>query len=191
MPVKITKIKTTGLKELEKALEKLWDPKFRRAALRRSGRAAMKPVLDDAKQNAPILQDTERNPAAEPGELRADIKMSARVNINPSVYKSSGKVRKTSKHELSVMVKTGKKSEDYALVVEYGREEFMVMRNIVFGKEVKPFWAPVAKLEPRPFMRPALDKNVTKVLDTFASVMEKEVEKQARAQLRKYNGKGK
>lgn len=189
MPVKIKKMKTKGLAELEKALEKLWDPKFRRAALRRSGRAAMKPVLDAAKQNAPILQDTERNPGANPGELKADIKMSARVNINPSVYKSSGKVRKTSKHELSVMVKTGKKSEDYALVVEYGREEFMVMRNIVFGKEVKPFWAPVAKLEPKPFMRPALDNNVNKVLDIFAATLGKEVERQAKAQNRKYNGK--
>lgn len=183
MAVSITKYRLLGFRELGFALDKLTEPKFRKAALRRSGKAAMKPVYEEARQLAPVLKDVSRNPEVAKNILKNDIKMSTRTNIRPSKTKSN-KIRKTTKHELSVMVKTGKASEDFALVVEYGRDEFVITRTVVFGKDSKEYVTIAPEVKPQPFMRPALYNNYDKVFKIFRTELEKEIAKQAKAQAR-------
>ena len=62
MAVSITKYRLNGFKELGFALNGLTEPKFRKAALRRSGKAAMQPVYNDVKRLAPTLKDNSKNP---------------------------------------------------------------------------------------------------------------------------------
>lgn len=183
MAISITQYRLSGFKELDHALRGLTEPKFRKAALRRSGKAAMQPVYDDVKRLAPTLKDSSRNPNVAKNILKNDIKMSTRTNIRPSKTKS-GKIRGSAKHELSVMVKTGKNSEDFALIVEYGRESFVITRTVVFGKQSKEYVTISPEVEPQPFMRPALYDNYDKVFKIFRTELEKEIAKQAKAQAR-------
>lgn len=183
MAVSITKYRLKGFKELDTALTNLTEPKFRKAALRRAGKAAMKPVMDSAIQNAPTLKDKTRNPNTPVGMLKNDIKMSTRTNIRPKTMKS-GKIRTTTKHELSVMVKTGKQTEDFALVVEYGREEFVITRVVVFDKKSREYVTISPEVKPQPFMRPALYDNYDKVFRLFRDELTKEIARQAKAQER-------
>lgn len=164
-------------------LTALTEPKFRKAALRRSGRAAMNPMLLAARSNAPILQDSVRNPDAKRNLLKSDIKMSSRVNIEPSTHKKSGKIRKGSKHELSVMIKTSKKTEDYALVVEYGRDEFVfITSDVVFGKKVRQHTKTSPAFKAQPFMRPALYDNRDAAFRIFRNTLAKEIASQIKKQ---------
>ncbi len=117
------------------------------------------------------------------GLLKTDIKMSTRVNIRPSTMKS-GKIRGTTKHELSVMVKTGKKTEDFALIVEYGREEFVITRVVAFGKDTKEYVTITPSVEPQPYMRPALDSNYDAVFKSFRTELRKEIAMQIKKQQR-------
>ena len=184
MAIKKEFMYTKGLKELDKAMEELTTPKFRKAALRKSGKKAMEPVLRSAKKNAPVLKDTERNDVKS-GQLRDDIKMSTSVNIDATNKK--GKVTKSKEQELKVVVKTGKETEDYALVVEFGREEYKVRRNQAFGKETDSYEAVIGEIKPQPFMQPALEDNKEKVLDTFKDTLGAEIIKQAKKQ-KKHKG---
>ncbi len=161
-----------GLDALDKALDGLTDVKFRKAALRRAGKKSMQVVLNQAKNDAPILKD-ETNGEAVAGQLRDDIKMSTSVNIDPTT--KSGKISKNKDAELKVKVKTGKDTEDYALVTEFGREEYQVQRDQIFGKNTKSYTVNIGKIEPRPFMAPALDDNKNKVLTDFAAELADEI----------------
>lgn len=181
MAVSVLKYRLLGFRELGFALDQLTEPKFRKAALRRSGRAAMKPVYDDAKRLAPTLKDESRNPNVAKNILKNDVKMSTRTNIRPSVTKSN-KIRESSRHELSVMVKTGKASEDFALIVEYGRESFVITRTVVFGKDSKEYVTISPEVKPQPFMRPALYDNYDKVFKIFRTELEREIARQAKKQ---------
>lgn len=181
MAVSVTKYRLLGFKELDTALKQLTEPKFRKAALRRSGKKAMEPVLADAKRLAPTLKDKERNPHTESGLLKNDIKMSTRTNIRPSVTKSN-KIRNSSRHELSVMVKTGKQTEDFALFVEYGREAFVITRTVTYGKQTKEYVTISPEVEPQPFMRPALYDNYDSTFKIFRDELAKEIGIQAKKQ---------
>lgn len=183
MAVSINRFIMRGFSSLDKALNELTEPKFRKAALRRSGKAAMQPVHRSAIKNAPFLKDKTRNPHTPIGLLKTDIKMSTRTNIAPKTMKS-GKIRTTTKHELSVMVKTGRKTEDFALIVEYGREAFVITRVVAFGSPTKEYVTISPEVEPQPFMRPALDDNYRKVFNTFRSELTKEIASQAKKQAR-------
>lgn len=192
MALSVRKYRLLGFKELDKALESLTHPKFRRAALRRSGKAAMQPILEAAKAKAPTLQNAEKGSQATKGLLKNDIKMSTRVNITPNIQKN-GKIRKTSKHELSVMVKTGKKTEGYALVIEYGRDESVyIQSSVVFGKKTKEHAKTTPAFKAQPFMRPAMDENASEVFLIFRRELEKEIASQVKKQakfLAKQNSK--
>ena len=182
MPIEITSINVNGLSELDLALEQLIVPKFRKAALRKAGKAAMKPVLRDAISNAPVLQDGSNNPNAISGQLRNDIKMSTTVNVEPTTR--SGRISNSKLNELKVVVKTGKDTEDYALVTEFGRDEFQVVRNEAFGKATSDYVTTVASLRPQPYMQPALESNVDLIIRTFGDELGDEIIKQARKQAR-------
>ena len=181
MAVSIHKYRLLGFRELGFALDKLTEPKFRKAALRRSGKAAMQPVYNDAKRLAPTLKDDKRNPNTAKTILKNDIRISTRTNIRPSKTKGN-KIRESSRHELSVMVKTGKSSEDFALIVEYGRESFVITRTVVFGKDSKEYVTISPEVEPQPFMRPALYDNYDRVFKIFRTELEREIAKQAKKQ---------
>lgn len=172
--------KITGLKELNKAFDALTDVKFRKAALRNAGKDLMKPVMVEAKRLAPTLKDPAGHPNAIAGKLRDDIKMTTSVNVSPVT--KSGKISKSKKNELTVTVKTGKATEDYAIVAEYGRERTTVIRNEAFGKDTKPFFGVLPELQPKPYMRPALNSNYQRIFNDFAKTMGDEIIKQAKRQ---------
>lgn len=170
-----------GFSELDKALEELIEPKFRKAALRKAGKEAMKPVLNAAKKDAPILKNVDDADDNLRGQLKDDIKMSTTVNIDPSVGKN-GKIKNSKKHELKVVVKTGKKTEDYALVTEFGRDEYTVKRFHYFGKATDGYDVKIGAIQPRPFMGPALHNRVELVLEIFKKELGDSIIKQAKKQ---------
>lgn len=180
MSIKRETVQFSGFKELDKALDKLTEDKFRKAALRNSGKMAMAPVLFSAKKNAPVLK-TEGGENAKAGQLRDDIKMSTSVNVSPVT--KSGKVSKSKKDELKVVVKTGKDTEDYALVTEYGREPVTIKKVHVFDKvAAQPFDYTFGEIQPRPFMQPALYDNKGEVLSIFYKELGSEIMTQAKKQ---------
>lgn len=180
--------KINGMKETSKALDQLTVPKFRKAALRKAGKTAMSPVLSALKSAAPVWTDTSTLPkGAAPAALKNDLKQSISVNVEPRVGKS-GKVTKASMNELKVTIKTSKKTEDYALVSEYGREEHSFTKYTVFGKPVLGFTATLPKLTPKPWMRTTFDGMQKTVSKTFANELSKAIIFQA-AKQKKYQGK--
>lgn len=185
MAVLNEKYKVNGLDALDKALDGLTDEKFRKAALRRAGKKSMQVVLNDAKQNAPVLKD-ETNDSAIPGQLRDDIKMTTSVNVSPTT--KSGKLSKNKNAELKVRVKTGKDTEDYALVTEFGRDPYTIQRDKVFDKKTNTYTAIVGKIDPRPFLGPALHDNREKVLTDFRKELTDEIFTQAKKMGKKSKG---
>lgn len=186
-------IEMEGLKELEKALDELTDVKFRRKALVDAGKHAMEPVLTAAINNAPRLTaaNAAKNPNAVSGQLKNDIKMSTSYNKNVKASRN-GNVSDSKKTEMKVVVKTGAETEDYALVAEIGRDEFQVMRSTVFGKKTdKPYLVKIAAIKPQPYMRPALDSNVNRVLNRFYYELGESIHRQAKRQERLAKKKGK
>ena len=184
-------IEMQGLKELSKALDGLTEVRFRKRAMVSAGRKAMQPVLDDARSNAPVLspEAAAKNPSATAGALKSDIKMSTKYNDDPKA--SNGRIKKNNEAELKVVVKTGKDTEDYAFIAEHGRDEFHVYRNQVFGKPSKTYLAVVAAMKPQPYMRPALESNVDRVLNRFYYEMGNAIHRQAKAQARHFAKVGK
>jgi hypothetical protein len=143
----------SGVKELNAALDSITDPKFRKRALVSAGKKIMQPVLMMAISNAPTLKVSPKNPdGITGGELKSDIKM--RTSFKASPVTKSGKMAKGS--ELTISVSTGKLTSDYALSVEYGREELSIVRTNAFGRDTQPFMGTVPKIDPNPFMLPAL-----------------------------------
>jgi hypothetical protein len=177
-----------GMVETGKALKGLTEPKFRKAALRKAGKVAMSPVLSAVKTSAPAFTNLSKLPkGARPMALKNDIKMSVSVNISPSLSKS-GKITKSSQSELRVIIKTGKETEKYALVSEYGRVAHSFMKYTVFGKPVLGFVATLPELKPEPWMRPTYDRMQTAVAQNFADELAKSIIVQAKKQ-KKYLGK--
>lgn len=177
MAIKRETFGVTGLNELDKALDSLTEDKFRKAALRNAGKKSMQVVLRDAKDNAPVLKD-DRGGDVIAGQLRDDIKMTTSVNISPLT--KSGKLSKNKTSELKVLVKTGKDTEDYALVTEFGRESYEVIRDKAFGKNTESYKVTIGKIDPRPFLAPALDNNKNKVLNDFRDELEQAIIIQAK-----------
>lgn len=184
----VIKYKLRGLKETSKALDKLTEPKFRKAALRSAGVTAMSPALSAIKAAAPVWRDLATLPnGSQPAALKNDIKMSKSVNVQPKMSKS-GKLQKASQHELKVVIKTGKATEKYALVSEYGRESHSFMKYNVFGQEVLGFMATLPALDPDPWMRPTFDRMQASITKTFGTKLGEAVILQAKKQ-KKYLGK--
>ena len=113
--------------------------------------------------------------------------MSTSVNVTPKVSKS-GKISKASRNELKVTIKTGKNTEKYALVSEYGRDEHSFLKYTVFGQPVFAFTATLPQLKPDPWMRPTFDRMQEKVAKSFAVELRKAITVQAKKQ-KKYLGK--
>lgn len=174
-----------GFKELNQMLESLTDNKFRKAALKEAAQNAMKPVLFDAKANAPTLEISEKNPSGVvAGQLKNDIKMKTRYIADPnSIISKSGKLKKNSS-EITVSVETGRATKDYAAVVEFGRPEKIAIRSEVFGRKTKEFEAIVPKVTPRPYLQPAFYKHSDKMADKFGKHMYKSIQKQIARQKR-------
>lgn len=168
--------KVKGIKELNKALDSITDPKFRAKALRKAGKEVMKPTLTAAIQNAPTLKISDKNPDhAIAGELKNDIKM--RTSINKGAFTKGGSVKKNS-HELTVSVTTSNKTKEYAQTVEYGRNEFSVVRTEAFGRQTRAFNAQVPRVNPQPFMKPALDLIEDTAANDFGRILFDEIKTQ-------------
>ena len=156
----------SGLDELDKNFALLQTPKIRVAPLRTAARKAMTIVHAAAINNAPELSKENQllNPERALRPLKQDIRLS--VTTNTAAVKAAKK-RRDKQAEVKAVVKTTKATEDYALVQEYGRDGFIAVRTTAFGQKTKPYVALVHPISGLPYMRPALDDNVNRVLNTF------------------------
>lgn len=180
----VTRTKVNGLKELEKALDNLTEPNFRRLALMRSGKVAMQQILADAIMNAPTLSsgNVPKNPNISGGELKSDISYRGTYNMQPRRNRKGEVKGGLNKYEYVGQVKTGPKSQDYAIPLEYGRAEFTVMRIKVFGNIVDPYEAQMVEMKPNPFMRKALDSNAASSITKFKTELAIQVMNMAKKQ---------
>lgn len=193
--MRIERTKFEGLKELSEALNKLTEPNFRGRAMKRAGAVAMKQILADAIMNAPMLseENIKKNPNISAGTLKSDISFRSRFHKQPLFYKTgkrAGKIRNLSQYEYIGQVKTGKASQDYAVPIEYGRTEYIVMRIHAFGRQTDPYEAKMAAQKPNPFMRKALDANSDSAIRIFMIELSKQVlnlAKQQSAKIKKRN----
>lgn len=181
MAVDKMKFDISGLSQLEKSLDQLTLPKFRKAALRTSGKKAMQKVLVDAKKNAPKAKDVSNDSDDSPTQLSDDIKMTTTVNVDVKANKR-GKIGTNKWSEMKVTVKTGKATEEYALVAEYGRDKYTIKRSKAFGKDTAAYDVTIGEIEPRPFLGPALHDNKEKVLTDFRRNLTDQIFIQAKKQ---------
>ena len=141
--------KVDGLKDLEKAMNKLEDRGIGVKILRSAGRKAMKPVLEDAKANVAVRTGSLRD------SLMATSKTSRRyksvsIFIGPQRKSRTRKGVKTTYNKQLNQRKT--------LALEYGTK----------------------KQAPKPFLRPALDKNAAQVLSLFKDHVAAAIDKAVR-----------
>lgn len=137
-----TNINVIGLAELQKFLDKL-PAKMEANILRGALRAGAKPILEAARQNAPVGEPSDaakRKYKVYAGALRDSLRISARIDKrNGSVVasvKAGGKVRKTGADVF------------YANFSEFGTRPHALSKG---GESNHPGTAP------KPFMRPAID----------------------------------
>ena len=137
----------TGSKELDDALEQ-FELKVRRKILKQTIRRASRELLADAKANAPV----------DSGDLRNSIKLRVK------------KVNKRNKSEVGMMVLTGdqlfKGDQFYAAFIEFGAPG-----HKPYGKGDKYTGIGNNLLEPKPYLRPAMDKNEPLVVARFKAEM--------------------
>jgi len=187
-----TKTKVSGLNVLRKNLNTLTEPKFRKAALMQAGRAAMLPILNTAKVYAPVLSQSnvEKNKKLSAGTLKNDIKYRGAYNRSPK-FKKNGKMKTLSQYEYVGQIKTGKATQDYAVPVEFGREEFIVLRIHAFGRKVNPYEAVMAEIKPQPFMRKSLDLHANTAVIGFANSLKTTIAQQTKKMQSALKKKGK
>lgn len=176
-----------GLKELSKSLDALTEGNFRKNALMTAGRVAMRQILADAIMNAPMLspENIPKNKNLTVGTLKKSIKYRGSFSKQPIIEtkgRNKNKIRPLSKHEYVGMVYTGKEANDYAVALEYGRQEFTVVRIHVFGRKVNPYEATMVEMKPNPYMRKALDDNKDSAVTIFMNELSTQIFKKAKAQ---------
>lgn len=101
-------VKVHGLKELEKALNKL-DLDLRKKASREAGRKAMEPIAKEMKSNVPV----------DSGKLRDTIKVSA-TNAPSRLKKYSKKASMIASANVGIKSKDITKTATHAIHLEYG-----------------------------------------------------------------------
>lgn len=155
----VVKVKVEGLRELDKALSEL--PKATgRNVLRRAGRKALEPIVEDARGMAP--SDT--------GRLREEMTVSTRLSKRQAALHR--KMVKDSKASIEMFAGAG--YSRVAHLLEFGTAQR-------FHKSGKSTGA----VSPRPFMRPAWDAGKEKVLETFKTELWTEISKAAARLARK------
>lgn len=129
----MTDVVVTGLSDLQKLLDSL-PAKIEANVMRGALRAGIKPILEKAKSNAPVLS----------GELRDGLKI--RTNSRRGVVTAS--IRATGKHAfLAPFIEYG--TAEHA--ISGGNGGFLVFGGNVYRQVMHP------GLKPKPFLRPALD----------------------------------
>jgi len=73
----------------------------------------------------------------------------------------------------------------YIAQVEFGRGAVSFKRNTVFGNTVNPFTQHLKEIKANPFMRTALRRNKTQVVETFQSGLVDEIEKIAKSKAKR------
>ena len=135
----MSNIRVTGLADLQKFLDTL-PVKMETNIMRGALRAGAKPVLEAARQNAPIGEPSESNKRkykVYAGALRDSIRLSARIDRR--------------KKQVVARVVVGGKSRKTGADVYYSNMVEFGTRNHIIGDGEHPGVAA------RPFMRPALD----------------------------------
>jgi hypothetical protein len=184
--VSISKFKISGFKQLEKGLNELTDGKFRVAALRAAGKAALTPLKEALVDAAPILKETSILPTGSvKNALKDSIRLRQKVNKNPKLSKNKKRITNATKSEYRGIIATGKEAAGYAIVSEYGRKQTTINRYSAFGKVTAAYEVDLPKLDPKPWIRPTFDKNVANVLFRFRRKLAEEITKKAKAQERK------
>lgn len=162
-----------GFEDIKRKMRQLADDKKLVNATKRAIRQAMKPVVESARQNAQAIDDPE-----------------TRENIAKNITYKAGRTRQKSNYVVGrVGVLGGASSNDKSksIVIKERRKKGEAKqtfaqneigltggdtrhwRYIEFGTERQPAV---------PFMRPALENNREKVIDTFRNAMSAELDKE-------------
>jgi len=159
-------IQVKGLADLQKFLDQL-PAKLEQNVLRGALRAAAKPVMATAKQNAPVGEPSDTNKKLYKlyaGALRDSIRLSARIDRKRRMVVASVKAGGKS-------AKTGA-DVFYAHMVEFGTRP----HSVVKGSSLRSYRAQTAQhpgMKARPFMRPALDSQAQSAVIAAAEYMKK------------------
>jgi len=155
---------TTGGPEVSQGITDL-GPILGFKAVRAAARKAMKIVQLEVINSAPV------NTVVLDGVHLKD-------HIKIKVSKRTKKMQKKGVDTiLTCSVYTTKVVGSYACAVEFGRNEYDVMRNHFYGTPVSPYKVHVPAVQPNPFMRTALYNNAPLVAQTFIDETFKEIQK--------------
>ncbi|MGY3860228.1 hypothetical protein ACW5WN_01285 [Aeromonas lacus] len=159
-----TSFQLQGGPELEAALLELGTVLGTKAC--RTGiKQAMKPVLDEIVNSAPI-----NNVVQDGIHIKDCFKM--------KVSKASKKMLKNgSSTFLSCSVYTKGPANDYACAVEFGRNPYTATRDYLFHKKTNPYQVHIAEVQPNPFMRTALYKHAHSAAQAFIDITMAEIAK--------------
>ncbi|WP_161785976.1 hypothetical protein, partial [Aeromonas lacus] len=134
-------------------------------ACRTGIKQAMKPVLDEIVNSAPI-----NNVVQDGIHIKDCFKM--------KVSKASKKMLKNgSSTFLSCSVYTKGPANDYACAVEFGRNPYTATRDYLFHKKTNPYQVHIAEVQPNPFMRTALYKHAHSAAQAFIDITMAEIAK--------------
>ena len=117
------KVKVHGLKELDKALNKL-DLDLRKRASREAGRKAMEPVAKEIKSNTPV----------DSGRLKETVKVSA-TNAVSRLNKYSKKASMIASANVGTKSKDITKTATHAIHLEYGTKNIYAGVPVIIGSE--------------------------------------------------------
>lgn len=163
-------MKVSGLDSLEQKLIAL-GYEFGSKALRRAGREAMKPMLEEAKRLAP------RTSGKRALDYRANRVNHIRDDIKLRAIKGGKDDSPTS---MTIRLGTSRKTRHKAAVAEFGRHEFNTIRNHIYGKRINTLVLTIGKTTPHPFMRPAFHNEKENVVRLFRAELKREITKVAK-----------
>ncbi len=148
------RIKVSGLRELDRALAEL--PKATgKNVLRRVGRKALKPMIEDARAKVPVAS----------GKLRDSLQVATKLSKRQqSMHRKMFRDDKA-----SVEVFAGAAALPHAHLVEFGT-----------GPRYTKDGRYTGQMPPQPFMRPAWDANKGRILDDIAKDLGDEITKAAK-----------
>ena len=144
-----------GLDELNKKLEQLGNSKIAKRIARKAGRQAMNLVRDAARNNAKAIDDPE-----------------TREKIHKNITTQGGKTRNSSEIKIRVGVRGGaamNANSDREGLAGLSGGNTTYWRHLEFGN---------SKMPATPFMRPALENNITQVTAKFVDVFGTEIDKE-------------
>lgn len=190
-----------GLKELDKLLDSLVDPKFRKAALRNAARKAMEPVKESLKSKIPNGDSDQSSykyykdgKGYTSGDLKKGVKLRIKVNTDKKIkVKSNGYAKDGQQAELVADVTFDYKVYGLAKILENGRQRRVATtRNgkvfHAWGKPTDDVKRDIGTFEGKNFVSATYAEQEGLMVDRFKKELTTSIKKQVR-KMEKANGK--